>query len=187
LPEAPIVHTSVGGYPCAEPCAGSVAYKFAGALLAGAGRDPAEADPDLERERDRGLSSPRQPASLASRRWAAPAALLLAAWLVACGSAEKDSEGARQAVDAWVKAVNMRDWDRACALDSAPDSYQGKGCSARIEQAFGSSAGRIRVAGSYRTGDSLLYGIKTPTGAGELSTERTGDRWRVHPEVTVIR
>jgi single-stranded-DNA-specific exonuclease len=48
LPDAPIVHPVVGGYPCTDLCAGAVAYKFAGALLAGAGRDPAGADDDLD-------------------------------------------------------------------------------------------------------------------------------------------
>ena len=48
LPEAPIVHPVVGRYPCADLCAAGVAYKLAGALLAAAGRDPAEADADLD-------------------------------------------------------------------------------------------------------------------------------------------
>jgi single-stranded-DNA-specific exonuclease len=48
LPDAPIVHPAVCGYPCPELCAGAVAYKLAGALLAGAGRDPAFADADLD-------------------------------------------------------------------------------------------------------------------------------------------
>ncbi len=48
LPDAPIVHPALCGYPCPELCAAGVAYKLAGALLAGAGRDPAEADEDLD-------------------------------------------------------------------------------------------------------------------------------------------
>jgi len=48
LPDAPVVHPVVGGYPCTDLCAGGVAYKFAAALLAAAGRDPAEADADLD-------------------------------------------------------------------------------------------------------------------------------------------
>jgi single-stranded-DNA-specific exonuclease len=48
LPDAPLVHPGVCGYPCPELCAGAVAYKFAGALLAGAGEDPAFADGDLD-------------------------------------------------------------------------------------------------------------------------------------------
>ena len=48
LPEAPIVHPAVCGYPCPDLCAAGVAYKFAAALLAGAGRDPAGADEDLD-------------------------------------------------------------------------------------------------------------------------------------------
>ncbi len=48
LPDAPIVHPGVCGYPCPELCAGAVAYKLAGALLAGAGQDPAGADADLD-------------------------------------------------------------------------------------------------------------------------------------------
>ena len=41
LPDAPIVHPRLGGYPCPDLCAAGVAYKLAGALLAGAGEDPA--------------------------------------------------------------------------------------------------------------------------------------------------
>ena len=48
LPDAPIVHPGLGGYPCPELCAAGVAYKLAQALLAGAGEDPALADSDLD-------------------------------------------------------------------------------------------------------------------------------------------
>ena len=48
LPDAPIVHPAVCGYPCADLCAAGVAHKLAAALLAGAGRDPAGADEDLD-------------------------------------------------------------------------------------------------------------------------------------------
>ena len=37
LPDAPIVHPALCGYPCPELCATAVAYKLAQALLAGAG------------------------------------------------------------------------------------------------------------------------------------------------------
>ena len=48
LPDAPIVHPAVGGYPCPELCAAGVAHMLARALLEGAGRDPAQADADLD-------------------------------------------------------------------------------------------------------------------------------------------
>ncbi len=48
LPDAPIVHPALSGYPCADLCAAGVAYKLAGALLHAAGRDPAGADADLD-------------------------------------------------------------------------------------------------------------------------------------------
>ena len=48
LPDAPIVHPRLGGYPCPDLCAAGVAYKLAQALLAGAGEDPALADEDLD-------------------------------------------------------------------------------------------------------------------------------------------
>ncbi|MGZ4280435.1 MAG: single-stranded-DNA-specific exonuclease RecJ, partial [Solirubrobacteraceae bacterium] len=48
LPDAPIVHPAVCGYPCPDLCAAGVAYKLAAALLAGAGHDPAGADEDLD-------------------------------------------------------------------------------------------------------------------------------------------
>ncbi len=48
LPDAPIVHPAVCGYPCVDLCAAGVAYKLAAALLACAGEDPAGADEDLD-------------------------------------------------------------------------------------------------------------------------------------------
>jgi single-stranded-DNA-specific exonuclease len=48
LPDAPLVHPRLNGYPCADLCAAAVAYKLAQALLAGAGEDPAMADEDLD-------------------------------------------------------------------------------------------------------------------------------------------
>ncbi|MFP5361650.1 MAG: single-stranded-DNA-specific exonuclease RecJ [Thermoleophilia bacterium] len=48
LPDAPIVHPAVCGYPCADLCAAGVAYKLAAALLEAAGHDPADADRDLD-------------------------------------------------------------------------------------------------------------------------------------------
>ena len=48
LPDAPIVHPRLAGYPCPELCAAGVAYKLAQALLAAAGEDPALADEDLD-------------------------------------------------------------------------------------------------------------------------------------------
>ena len=48
LPEAPIVHPLIGGYPCPELCATAVAHKLAQALLEGAGEDPAAAAEDLD-------------------------------------------------------------------------------------------------------------------------------------------
>ncbi len=48
LPDAPIVHPRVGGYACEDLCATGVAYLVARALLAAAGRDPAEAEVDLD-------------------------------------------------------------------------------------------------------------------------------------------
>jgi single-stranded-DNA-specific exonuclease len=48
LPDAPIVHPAVCGYPCPDLCATGVAHKLAGALLRAAGEDPAAADEDLD-------------------------------------------------------------------------------------------------------------------------------------------
>jgi single-stranded-DNA-specific exonuclease len=48
LPEAPLVHPRLCGYPCAELCAAGVAYKLAQALSCAAGRDPREVDEDLD-------------------------------------------------------------------------------------------------------------------------------------------
>ena len=48
LPDAPIVHPGVCGYPCAELCATAVAYKLAQALYERAGRDARELERDLD-------------------------------------------------------------------------------------------------------------------------------------------
>ena len=48
LPDAPIVHPRIGGYPCPELCAAGVAHLLARALLEAAGMDPAAADADLD-------------------------------------------------------------------------------------------------------------------------------------------
>ena len=48
LPEAPIVHPRIGGYPCPDLCAAAVAYKLAQALLQAHGEDPRMADEDLD-------------------------------------------------------------------------------------------------------------------------------------------
>ena len=48
LPDAPIVHPAVGGYPCRDLCAAGVAHMLARALLEAAGIDPDEADADLD-------------------------------------------------------------------------------------------------------------------------------------------
>ncbi len=48
LPDAPIVHPALCGYPCRDLCAAGVAHKLAQATLRAAGRDPAEADGDLD-------------------------------------------------------------------------------------------------------------------------------------------
>ena len=48
LPDTPIVHPAVGGYPCPELCAAGVAHMLARALLDGAGMDPAATDADLD-------------------------------------------------------------------------------------------------------------------------------------------
>lgn len=48
LPEAPIVHPGLGGYPCPELCAAGVAHKLAQALFRVAGREPEDPERDLD-------------------------------------------------------------------------------------------------------------------------------------------
>ncbi|HEX3911086.1 MAG TPA: single-stranded-DNA-specific exonuclease RecJ [Solirubrobacteraceae bacterium] len=48
LPQAPLVHPALCGYPCAELCATAVAYKLALAVFEAAGRDPRELEQDLD-------------------------------------------------------------------------------------------------------------------------------------------
>lgn len=48
LPDAPIVHPALCGYPCAELCAAAVAHKLAQAILEAAGHEPSMAAEDLD-------------------------------------------------------------------------------------------------------------------------------------------
>lgn len=48
LPDAPIVHPTVSGYPCADLCATAVAAKLASCLRAGAGVAALSDEPDLD-------------------------------------------------------------------------------------------------------------------------------------------
>jgi single-stranded-DNA-specific exonuclease len=48
LPDAPIVHPTLCGYPCADLCATAVAYKVAQALVQAAGEDPRALERDLD-------------------------------------------------------------------------------------------------------------------------------------------
>jgi single-stranded-DNA-specific exonuclease len=48
LPDAPIVHPLIGGYPCPELCAAGVAHLLSRALLEAAGMEPEAADADLD-------------------------------------------------------------------------------------------------------------------------------------------
>jgi single-stranded-DNA-specific exonuclease len=48
LPQAPIVHPAVCGYPCMEMCATAVAYKLAQALWEAEGRDSRELEGELD-------------------------------------------------------------------------------------------------------------------------------------------
>ncbi len=48
LPDAPIVHPALCGYPCPELCAAGVAHKLAQAIFWVAGHEPSELDDDLD-------------------------------------------------------------------------------------------------------------------------------------------
>ncbi len=48
LPDCPVVHPGLGDYPCPELCAAGVALKLSEGLRSGAGRDPTEAEEDLD-------------------------------------------------------------------------------------------------------------------------------------------
>jgi single-stranded-DNA-specific exonuclease len=48
LPQAPIVHPALCGYPCPELCATAVAYKLARALVQAGGGDASEVEQDLD-------------------------------------------------------------------------------------------------------------------------------------------
>ncbi len=72
LPDAPLVHPALCGYPCPELCATAVAYKLAQAVFTAAGRDPVElrARPRARRAGDgrrRGAADRREPHAGAPR------------------------------------------------------------------------------------------------------------------------
>ncbi len=48
LPDVPLVHPRLGGYPCPDLCAAGVAFKLAQALLTASGEDPALVEEDLD-------------------------------------------------------------------------------------------------------------------------------------------
>ncbi len=48
LPDAPLVHPGLGGYPCPDLCAAGVAYKLAQALATAAGADATAVEQDLD-------------------------------------------------------------------------------------------------------------------------------------------
>ncbi|MGA7704891.1 MAG: single-stranded-DNA-specific exonuclease RecJ [Solirubrobacteraceae bacterium] len=48
LPDAPIVHPALCGYPCGDLCAAAVAHKLAQAILEAAGHEPNVAEEDLD-------------------------------------------------------------------------------------------------------------------------------------------
>jgi single-stranded-DNA-specific exonuclease len=48
IPDAPIVHPALGGYPCRDLCAAAVAHKLAQATLEASGRDAHDAEDDLD-------------------------------------------------------------------------------------------------------------------------------------------
>jgi single-stranded-DNA-specific exonuclease len=48
LPDCPLVHPGVGGYPCPDLCATGVVYKLAQGLFGAAGRDVAELEEELD-------------------------------------------------------------------------------------------------------------------------------------------
>jgi single-stranded-DNA-specific exonuclease len=48
LPDTPIVHPTLGRYPCTQLCGAAVAHKLAQGLWQAAGRDPRELDEDLD-------------------------------------------------------------------------------------------------------------------------------------------
>ena len=101
---------------------------------------------------------------------------------IGCGGPD-EPDSAQDAIDAWVAAINERDWSRVCELEGDA----GERCAARLERAYDRDAGRVRSAGRYQEGDRLIYGVDFPAGPAGLSARRVDGEWRVHPEIQVVR
>jgi hypothetical protein len=108
--------------------------------------------------------------------------VVLAAGLSACGGGD-EPRSAQAAVDAWVAALNARDWERACELEEAPP----RDCPQRKDRSFTEHAGRLRSAGRHQQGESLIYSVEMPGASVGVAAREVDGEWRVHPEVQIIR
>lgn len=113
---------------------------------------------------------------------AAATALAVAVTVSACGGPD-EPRSPQAAVDAWVAALNERDWQRACELEESPATD----CPERAQRSLNDQAGRLRAAGRHQQGDSLVYSVTSPSGNIGVAARKVDGEWRVHPEIQIIR
>ena len=101
LPDAPIVHPRLGGYPCPDLCAAGVAYKLAAGAAGRRGRDPAAPT--------RTSTSSRSPPSRTSCRCAARTGALVRAGLRALA---RDAQARAAGADGRSRASTRARWTR---------------------------------------------------------------------------
>lgn len=89
---------------------------------------------------------------------------------------------AAEIAQAWVDAINRRDWPEVCRL-SVP--IPGQDCEELVEAAFDKAAGEVAIEGFYvadRRAAAALSGADV-----EAAVEPAGEGFLVHIEVAIIR
>jgi hypothetical protein len=118
------------------------------------------------------------------------ATALAVALLAGCGGgADPAALTAEEVAEAWVAAINDRDWSEACALSVQRDHAA---CERLVATSFGPVAGRMRLEGTFAADaegarEELTFAVSPSEPAANLAVERHGERRLVHFEVQVLR
>lgn len=116
-------------------------------------------------------------------RWIAwTLALVVAA---GCGGAEERGPGA--VAGEWVRAINDRDWPRACELSAGPEHFP---CDELLASAFDGFEGDIALEGAYFAAgdDQMSFSLdRAPDGFSAGRVQRQDGELRVHWEAQLIR